>query len=74
MKLFNRCKHQWEEQGRKVMPPRREVSEFRFEGGLWGNGAERALEMTEDAVYGCTFVHLRCSECGDVRWRKLRGA
>lgn len=63
MSLFNRCKHRWVETGRKVRP---HAESFKFGGGFWA-------EEYSDLVYGYTIISLRCSECGDVKTKKLRG-
>jgi hypothetical protein len=59
MSLFHR--HHWQEVARRFVPP---VNRTAKNLPHW---------MVYDFANGYTVVELRCSECGDVTSRKLRG-
>jgi hypothetical protein len=61
--LFHR--HQWQEVARRFVPPI-ETPPTK----AWGS---EGLARLADFANGFTVVELRCSECGDVASRKLRG-
>jgi hypothetical protein len=60
--MFNRCKHQWEEVGRRATP---RLTKFNSE-GVYPSDIERL-------AFGITVIELRCEHCGDIRSRELKG-
>jgi hypothetical protein len=59
-----RCRHRWEEIGRRFVQPIATWREL--------SGASEAF--FRELTFGLTVIELRCQECGDVAERRLTGS